>query len=152
MILRVTIDNDNDFTQLLELFFQRKQMVIPTFYGVARRNYKDTEEGHKQYQDMCNKDDEFQDLARDILSENLYYNEKIYNRLIELFKEKFELFLKTERNNLDDFTLYDEPLTDEDIEKIKNRLFVEIIPAMINKWENDEVVYYFYHVDKFITQ
>ena len=95
------------------------------------------------------KDKEFTQLCNDILYKNLYYDESKYNRLKQLFTEKFFLFLFRNKELLE--RLSNLPLIDK-IEDLLPLLEINIIPTMFSTNERNEVVYYFYSNDKFIKQ
>lgn len=160
MILRVTF-YDNVYTELLEAFFNQKQMVIPTFYipnyEISENNYLELENaletifgGFKVNKaNLIAKDKEFEQLCNDILYNNLYYNKERYNRLIQLFKEKFFLFLNRNVELLADFCKVQRRTKLRDLD---NLLEVTIVPSMFSCEERDEIIYYFYTNDKYIKQ
>ena len=156
MILRVTF-YDDIYTSLLTTFFEQKQMVIPTFYLPDEEKQENTRNFFRKVFskffltaiDLNNKDKEFEQLCDDILYKNLYYDETKYNRLKQLFSEKFFLFLYRNRELLEKISNL--PVIDK-IEDLLPLLEIKIIPAMFSTNERDEVVYYFYSNDKFIKQ
>ena len=99
--------------------------------------------------DLKDKDKEFTQLCNDILYKNLYYDEIKYNRLKQLFTEKFFLFLYRNKELLEKISNL--PVVDK-IEDLLPLLEIKIIPAMFSTNERDEVVYYFYSNDNFIKQ
>ena len=95
------------------------------------------------------KDKEFSKLCNDILLYNKYYNEEDYNKLVQLFKEKFFLFIYRNKELLETsstLTLVDK------INDLYNLLEVQVVPAIFSINERDEIVYYFYSNDKYIKQ
>lgn len=160
MILRVTF-YDNVYTELLEAFFRQKQMVIPTFYipnyEISENNYLELENaletifgGFKVNKaNLIVKDKEFEQLCNDILYNNLYYNKERYNRLIQLFKEKFFLFLNRNVELLADFCKAQRRTKLRDLD---NLLEVTIVPSIFSCEERNEIIYYFYNNDKYIKQ
>lgn len=156
MILRVSFYDDT-YTSLLTTFFEQKEMVIPTFYLPNEEKQENTRTFFRKVFskffltaiDLSNKDKEFEQLCNDILYNNLYYDEIKYNRLKQLFTEKFFLFLYRNRELLEKISNL--PVIDK-IEDLLPLLEIKIIPAMFSTQERDEVVYYFYSNDKFIKQ
>ncbi len=156
MILRVSFYDDT-YTSLLTTFFEQKEMVIPTFYLPNEEKQENTRTFFRKVFskffltaiDLSNKDKEFEQLCNDILYNNLYYDESKYNRLKQLFTEKFFLFLYRNRELLEKISNL--PVVDK-IEDLLPLLEIKIIPAMFSTQERDEVVYYFYSNDKFIKQ
>ncbi len=156
MILRVSFYDDT-YTSLLTTFFEQKEMVIPTFYIPTEEKQENTRTFFRKVFskffltaiDLSNKDKEFEQLCNDILYKSLYYDETKYNRLKQLFTEKFFLFLYRNRELLEEISNL--PVIDK-IEDLLPLLEIRIIPAMFSTNERDEVVYYFYSNDKFIKQ
>lgn len=156
MILRVSFYDDT-YTSLLTTFFEQKEMVIPTFYLLNEEKQENTRTFFRKVFskffltaiDLSNKDKEFEQLCNDILYNNLYYDEIKYNRLKQLFTEKFFLFLYRNRELLEKISNL--PVIDK-IEDLLPLLEIRIIPAMFSTNERNEVVYYFYSNDKFIKQ
>ena len=156
MILRVSFYDDT-YTSLLTTFFEQKEMVIPTFYLPNEEKQENTRTFFRKVFskffltaiDLSNKDKEFEQLCNDILYNNLYYDESKYNRLKQLFTEKFFLFLYRNRELLEKISNL--PVVDK-IEDLLPLLEIKIIPAMFSTQERDELVYYFYSNDKFIKQ
>ena len=156
MILRLAFYDDT-YTSLLTTFFEQKQMVTPTFYLPNEEKQENTRTFFRKVFskffltaiDLSNKDKEFERLCNDILYKNLYYDETKYNRLKQLFSEKFFLFLYRNRELLEEISNL--PVIDK-IEDLLPLLEIRIIPAMFSTNERDEVVYYFYSNDKFIKQ
>lgn len=156
MILRVTF-YDDIYTSLLTTFFEQKQMVIPTFYLPDEEKQENTRNFFRKVFskffltaiDLNNKDKEFEQLCNDILYKNLYYDESKYNKLKQLFTEKFFLFLFRNKELLE--RISNLPLIDK-IEDLLPLLEITLIPFMFSTNERDEVVYYFYSNDKFIKQ
>ena len=156
MILRVTFYDDT-YTSLLTTFFEQKQMVIPTFYLPDEEKQENTRNFFRKVFskffltaiDLNNKDKEFEQLCNDILYKNLYYDESKYNKLKQLFTEKFFLFLFRNKELLE--RISNLPLIDK-IEDLLPLLEITLIPFMFSTNERDEVVYYFYSNDKFIKQ
>lgn len=156
MILRVSFYDDT-YTSLLTTFFEQKEMVIPTFYLPNEEKQENTRTFFRKVFskffltaiDLSNKDKEFEQLCNDILYNNLYYDEIKYNRLKQLFTEKFFLFLYRNRELLEKISNL--PVIDK-IEDLLPLLEIRIIPAMFSTNERNEVVYYFYSNDKFIKQ
>ena len=144
MILKVTF-KDNDFTQLLECFFENGEMLKRTFYSEARNTITDIDSNSRILYEMIVKDDEFEEFARDILLDNKCHVTEKHDRLIELVKEKIIIFLERNITRIGD-------LDQKSIEYLKSTLDVEILTSMINKWENGEICYYYYDNNKFITQ
>ena len=156
MILRTTF-YDNKYTNLLSTFFEQKEMVIPTFYLPDEEKKENTKEYFRNIfdkffikdSDLMAKDKEFSKLCNDILLYNKYYNEEDYNKLVQLFKEKFFLFIYRNKELLETsstLTLVDK------INDLYNLLEVQVVPAIFSINERDEIVYYFYSNDKYIKQ
>ena len=156
MILRTTF-YDNKYTNLLSTFFEQKQMVIPTFFNVNEERQENTKEYFRNIfdkffikeSDLMAKDKEFKQLCNDILLYNKYYKEEDYNKLVNLFKEKFFLFIYRNKELLETsstLTLVDK------INDLYNLLEVKIVPAIFSTNERDEIVYYFYSNEKYIKQ
>ena len=156
MILRVSFYDDT-YTSLITTFFEQKEMVIPTFYIPTEEKQENTRTFFRKVFskffltaiDLNNKDKEFKQLCNDILYKNLYYDEIKYNRLKQLFTEKFFLFLYRNKELLEKISNL--PVVDK-IEDLLPLLEINIIPAMFSTQERDEVIYYFYSNDKFIKQ
>lgn len=156
MILRVSFYDDT-YTSLLTTFFEQKEMVIPTFYIPTEEKQENTRTFFRKVFskffltaiDLSNKDKEFEQLCNDILYKSLYYDETKYNRLKQLFTEKFFLFLYRNRELVEKISNL--PVIDK-IEDLLPLLEIRIIPAMFSTNERNEVVYYFYSNDKFIKQ
>ena len=156
MILRTTF-YDNKYTNLLSTFFEQKEMVIPTFYLPDEEKKENTKDYFRNIfdkffikdSDLMAKDKEFSKLCNDILLYNKYYNEEDYNKLVQLFKEKFFLFIYRNKELLETsstLTLVDK------INDLYNLLEVQVVPAIFSINERDEIVYYFYSNDKYIKQ
>ena len=156
MILRVTFYDDT-YTNLLTIFFEQKQMVIPTFYLSNEEKQENTRTFFRKVfskfflteSDFMAKDKEFSKLCNDILLYNKYYNEEDYTKLVNLFKEKFFLFIYRNKELLETsstLTLVDK------INDLYNLLEVKIVPAIFSCQERNEIVYYFYSNEKFIKQ
>ena len=156
MILRTTF-YDNKYTNLLLTFFEQKQMVIPTFFNVNEERQENTKEYFRNIfdkffikeSDLMAKDKEFKQLCNDILLYNKYYKEEDYNKLVNLFKEKFFLFIYRNKELLETsstLTLVDK------INDLYNLLEVQVVPAIFSTNERDEIVYYFYSNEKYIKQ
>ena len=156
MILRTTF-YDNKYTNLLSTFFEQKQMVISTFFNVNEESQENTKEYFRNIfdkffikeSDLMAKDKEFSKLCNDILLHNKYYNEEDYNKLVQLFKEKFFLFIYRNKELLETsstLTLVDK------INDLYNLLEVQVVPAIFSTNERDEIVYYFYSNEKYIKQ
>ncbi len=156
MILRVTFYDDT-YTNLLTIFFEQKQMVIPTFYLSNEEKQENTRTFFRKVfskfflteSDLMAKDKEFSKLCNDILLYNKYYNEEDYTKLVNLFKEKFFLFIYRNKELLETsstLTLVDK------INDLYNLLEVKIVPAIFSCQERNEIVYYFYSNEKFIKQ
>lgn len=156
MILRTTF-YDNKYTNLLSTFFEQKQMVIPTFFNVNEERQENTKEYFRNIfdkffikeSDLMAKDKEFKQLCNDILLYNKYYKEEDYNKLVNLFKEKFFLFIYRNKELLETsstLTLVDK------INDLYNLLEVQVVPAIFSTNERDEIVYYFYSNEKYIKQ
>lgn len=156
MILKVTF-YDNAYTNLITSFFEQKQMTIPTFYISSEEKQENTRAYFRKVFneffmtefDLIDKDKEFTKLCNDILYNNLYYDETKYNRLKQLFKEKFFLFIYRNTELLEDFS--NMPTLDK-IQELLQLIEIDIVPAMFSCQERDEIVYYFYSNDKFIKQ
>ena len=156
MILRVSFYDDT-YTNLITTFFEQKEMVIPSFYLPNEEKQENTRNFFRKVFneffmtefDLKDKDKEFTQLCNDILYKNLYYDESKYNRLKQLFTEKFFLFLFRNKELLE--RLSNLPLIDK-IEDLLPLLEINIIPTMFSTNERNEVVYYFYSNDKFIKQ
>ena len=156
MILRTTF-YDNKYTNLLSTFFEQKQMVISTFFNVNEESQENTKEYFRNIfdkffikeSDLMAKDKEFKQLCNDILLYNKYYKEEDYNKLVNLFKEKFFLFIYRNKELLETsstLTLVDK------INDLYNLLEVQVVPAIFSTNERDEIVYYFYSNEKYIKQ
>ena len=156
MILRTTF-YDNKYTNLLSTFFEQKQMVISTFFNVNEESQENTKEYFRNIfdkffikeSDLMAKDKEFSKLCNDILLYNKYYKEEDYNKLVNLFKEKFFLFIYRNKELLETsstLTLVDK------INDLYNLLEVQVVPAIFSTNERDEIVYYFYSNEKYIKQ
>ena len=156
MILRTTF-YDNKYTNLLSTFFEQKQMTISTFFNVNEERQENTKEYFRNIfdkffikdSDLMAKDKEFSKLCNDILLHNKYYNEEDYNKLVQLFKEKFFLFIYRNSEILEtsnSLTLVDK------INDLYNLLEVQVVPAIFSTNERDEIVYYFYSCEKYIKQ
>lgn len=156
MILRTTF-YDNKYTNLLSTFFEQKEMVIPTFYLPDEEKKENTKDYFRNIfdkffikgSDLMAKDKEFSKLCNDILLYNKYYNEEDYNKLVQLFKEKFFLFIYRNKELLETsstLTLVDK------INDLYNLLEVQVVPAIFSTNERDEIVYYFYSNEKYIKQ
>lgn len=156
MILKTTF-YDNAYTNLLTRFFEQKQMTLSTFFNVDEEKQENTrayfrnifDEFFMTESDLMAKDKEFSKLCNDILLYNKYYNEEDYNKLVNLFKEKFFLFIYRNTELLEissNLTLIDK------INDLYNLLEVKIVPAIYSTNERDEIVYYFYSNNKCIKQ
>lgn len=156
MILKTTF-YDNAYTNLLTRFFKQKQMIIPTFFNVDEEKQEKTRDYFRKVfdeffiteSDLMAKDKEFSKLCNDILLYNKYYNEEDYTKLVNLFKEKFFLFIYRNKELLETsstLTLVDK------INDLYNLLEVKIVPAIFSCQERNEIVYYFYSNEKFIKQ
>ena len=156
MILKTTF-YDNAYTNLLTRFFKQKQMIIPTFFNVDDEKQEKTRDYFRKVfdefsmteSDLMAKDKEFSKLCNDILLYNKYYNEEDYTKLVNLFKEKFFLFIYRNKELLETsstLTLVDK------INDLYNLLEVKIVPAIFSCQERNEIVYYFYSNEKFIKQ
>ena len=156
MILKVTF-YDNAYTNLITSFFEQKQMVISTFFICTEEKQANTRAYFRKVFneffmtefDLIDKDKEFIKLCNDILYYNKYYDETNYNRLKQLFKEKFFLFIYRNTELLEDFSNMP---TLEKIQELLELIEIDIVPAIFSCQERDEIVYYFYSNDKFIKQ
>ena len=156
MILKTTF-YDNTYTNLLTTFFKQKQMIISTFFNVNEEKQENTRAFFRKVFneffmtefDLIDKDKEFTKLCNDILYYNKYYDETNYNRLKQLFKEKFFLFIYRNTELLEDFS--NMPTLDK-IQELLELIEIDIVPSIFSCQERDEIVYYFYSNDKFIKQ
>ena len=156
MILKTTF-YDNTYTKLLTRFFEQKQITLSTFFNVNEEKQENTRAFFRKVFneffmtefDLIDKDKEFTKLCNDILYYNKYYDETNYNRLKQLFKEKFFLFIYRNTELLEDFS--NMPTLDK-IQELLELIEIDIVPSFFSCQERDEIVYYFYSNDKFIKQ
>ena len=151
---KMTVTQQNQFKDAVN------KLLASTFLSRDKRDNKESyyflmsykevfDEFFMTESDLMAKDKEFSKLCNDILLYNKYYNEEDYTKLVNLFKEKFFLFIYRNKELLETsstLTLVDK------INDLYNLLEVKIVPAIFSTNERDEIVYYFYSNDKYIKQ
>lgn len=140
MIIRFTM-NDNDYTQLIELFLSK-----PLTYRVSEYiddlkndlNIKKIGEA-KYYKDWKNlqiKIDEFKKLITKCSENKISGNERA--EFLKILKESFLYFAGKIKN-------------DYNYSYIKKRIKINLKRRISDEWQNYEVVYYFISNEKYIT-
>lgn len=125
MIIRATF-NDNDYSAILELFFERFKFVN---YNLCYRDEKDLQ----IYRDKSIESD-------DLLQKAVFYpkqmteNEKI--KFISYIKESLLVYINSNSKSAYDY--------------LKDRLEVDIVDKYTDENENGEVAYYFITADTVI--
>lgn len=130
MIIRATF-NDNDFTQVLEEFFDG-----PLFLNVkyCLEKYRgDSKEDLTKYFELNEEIESFLRKFQD--DEKLSQGEK--DRFVHILR--------------DSLTDYINDKYEEDAEYLCEELELKLQKSVTDKWENGEVVYYFTGCDKYIT-
>ena len=131
MILKATF-KDNDFTEVLEDFFEQ-----PLFLGIlyCLNKWKDNTDSEilKKYRDT---QIEMQAYLHIIQDEKQFTPNK-RGRFITILRDSIKDWLKD--NYPDDYNY------------LSNNLHIEFVTSIKDKWQNDEVVYYFPTADKYIT-
>lgn len=131
MIIKATF-NDNDFTQVLEQFFEQ-----PLFLGMlyCLNKWKDNtnDEILKKYLDTHTEIENYLHIIQD---EKQFTEIKRF-RFIIILRDSIKDWLK------DNYA--------EDYEYLSKELHIEMVSTITDRWQNGEVVYYFPTADKFIT-
>lgn len=131
MIIRATF-NDNDFTQVLEQFFEQ-----PLFLGVlyCLNKWKDNTyiETLKKYRDTQVEMESYLHIIQD----EKQFTPNKRGRFILVLRESIKDWLKD--------------IYPDDFDYLSKELRVEFISSVTDKWQNGEVVYYFPTTGKYIT-
>lgn len=128
MIIRTTF-NDNDFTHILEDYWNG--FWFRNYYLPIDKINTDTEKEAKEYIEKHNKAEEL--LEKAFYKEN-EMNMKELKEFSDLIKESILDFIKLK----------------EDYEYLKKKLTINIRLSIIDKDQNQEVLYYFLRQKKYI--
>lgn len=137
MIIKFTL-NDNDFTHYIELFLKTPLIIRASDYSKhlqlkLSRNSKDY---YKKWKDISLEREEFLNLLYKCVENKI--NEEEQEKLLKYLKKVFLLYIKATTN-------------DDDYNYIKNNIIIRLNKTIDDKWQNDEVVYYFISNEKYIT-
>lgn len=130
MIIKVTI-KDNDFTQLIERYFDNDGKYSFVFLVRLLNSVQDDTNKHMK---MCEVANKFNGYIINGANKITYADKRTFERLL---KQEIIEWLKE---------------VHEDDEYIIDNLKVTITSRLISKWENGEVVYFFPSQHKYITQ
>lgn len=130
MIIKVTI-KDNDFTQLIERYFDNDGKYSFVFLVRLLNSVQDDTNKHMKMREVANK---FNGYIINGANKITYADKRTFERLL---KQEIIEWLKE---------------VHEDDEYIIDNLKVTITSRLISKWENGEVVYFFPSQHKYITQ
>lgn len=131
MIIKATF-NDNDFTQVLEQFFEQPLLLGAVYCLKKWKNNTDIETLRK-YRDIQVEMESYLHIIQD---EQQFTPNK---------RGRFILIL---RNSIKDWLKDKYP---DDYDYLSKALDVEFVKSATDEWQNGEIVYYFPAADKYIT-
>lgn len=130
MIIKATF-NDNDFTQVLEKFFDK-----PFFSGISYclNKYKtdNSSEIIRLYVDLSTEIDKYLKGIQD----DIKFTPKVKQRFIDILRESILDFIRDKYS--------------ADYDYLSKQLTITIQNSVTDHWENGETVYYFPTHDKYI--
>lgn len=131
MIIKATF-NDNDFTQVLEQFFEQP-LFTGIYYSLNKMKDNNDSQMLRKHIDLHEEIDEYLHIIQD---EQQFTPNK---------RGRFILIL---RNSIKDWLKDKYP---DDYDYLSKELHVEFVKSVTDEWQNGEIVYYFPTADKYIT-
>ena len=123
MILKITF-NDNDFTQVLEEYFEE-----PIFGNIIDMVTRAVEKKNTELQEIYLKKYKRADILRRKCNYDDGLNKEEQVEYISLLKESILEFIRTKYP--------------EDLEYLEDELKITVQKSVTDHWENGEVIYYF---------
>ena len=139
MIIRFTM-NDNDYTQLIELFLSKSLTYRVSEYIDDLKNDLDIKKigeakYYKEWKNLQIKIDEFKKLITKCPENKISRDER--TEFLKILKESFLYFAGKIKNNYD-------------YNYIKKEIKINLKRRISDEWQNYEVVYYFISNEKYI--
>lgn len=139
MIIRFTM-NDNDYTQLIELFLSKSLTYRVSEYIDDLKNDLDIKKigeakYYKEWKNLQIKIDEFKKLITKCSENKISRDER--TEFLKILKESFLYFAGKIKNNYD-------------YNYIKKEIKINLKRRISDEWQNYEVVYYFISNEKYI--
>lgn len=140
MIIRFTM-NDNDYTQLLELFLNKSLICrIYSYTDYLKQNLDIKKIGeakyYKEWKEITLVRDNFEKLMVKCRDNEIDKDEK--KQFLRILKDIFLYFTKTVGK-------------DYDYNYIKRNIRIQLKNQISDEWQNGEVIYYFISNEKYIT-
>lgn len=135
MIIEYTL-KDNDYTQVIEQYLEEYGPFLAIFFS--------TIDEHIEFK---------KDIARyDNLKNNSPEQKELKSKLTKTLKQKFKAYINSiaENSNWNTGAITAKELIDSRPYILKN-IKIKIVHSITDKWQNDEVVYYFTSNMKYIT-
>lgn len=137
MIIKFTL-NDNDFTHYIELFL--KEPLFCRTYEYAKHLQaelnRDDKNYYSKYKEISLETERFKGLLWKCMENTISKEEQKY--FLEYLKKIFLYYIKSTKNS-------------DDYKYIEDNINIRLNKTISDKWQNDEIVYYFISCEKYIT-
>lgn len=137
MIIKFTL-NDNDFTHYIELFL--KEALFCRAYEYAKHLQaelnRDDKNYYSKYKEISLEAEKFKNLLWKCMENTISKEEQKY--FLEYLKKIFLYYIKSTKDT-------------DNYKYIEDNINIRLNKTISDKWQNDEIVYYFISCEKYIT-